>query len=103
LNAAVHDDELSFESIAPPGFQLKVCKTAQGPFIPVGGMRILRMTSTLQTDYYIYCMTDAAAHRLFDDFDADACVAVTKPKDFLDRLIAAVKTTLPEFQPGVGK
>jgi hypothetical protein len=103
LNLAVHDDELSFESIAQPGFVVQVRSKPEGPFVPVGGMRDLRMRSTMQTDYYVYCMTHAADHRLFDDFGADACVAITEPRVFAERLLASVKTVLPSWKSGGGR
>jgi hypothetical protein len=103
LNAAVHDDELSFERIAPPGAGLNVSRTPGGPFAPVGGIFDLRVQETIPTDYLVYCLTHAADHRLFDDFEADACVAITNPKEFLQRLTSAVKTALPEWSPGAGR
>jgi hypothetical protein len=102
LNAAVHDDELSFESIALPGVQLFVSTTAEGPRIPVEGIHTLRTKSTLQTDFFVYCTTMAASPRLFGDFRADACVAITKPQEFVDRLVAALQPVLPDFQVSGG-
>jgi hypothetical protein len=102
LNAAVHDDELSFESIAQPGVQVRVSLTPDGPWHPVGGLKEFRHKSTMRTDYFVYCMTHTAAHRLFDDFDYDACLAITEPKEFVERLIAAVKETLPGWGVGGG-
>jgi hypothetical protein len=97
LNDAVRDDELSFESIAPPGTKVIVSETRDGPFVPVGGVQILRMKSTLPTDYFVYCMAHSARPRLFGDFEADACVVITNPKEFIDRVVAAVELKLPGY------
>jgi hypothetical protein len=103
LNPAMHDDELSFESIAQPGFKVLVSPTPGGPMVPVGGLHTLRMRATLPTDYFVYCMSFSARPRLFGDFEADACVVITKPKDFIDRVVAAVEPLLPEYAHQRGK
>lgn len=63
----------------------------------------MREKVEMRSDYFVYCMTHAAAHRLFDDFGYDACVAITRPREFLQRLIAAVKTALPDWHVGSGR
>jgi hypothetical protein len=103
LNAAVHDDELSFESIAPPGFKVMVSTNPDGPFVPVGGTRELRMKSTSPTDYFVYCMSFSARPRLFGDFEADTCVVITDPKGFIERVVAAVGPVLPGYAHARGK
>lgn len=74
-----------------------------GPFVPVGGIRIVRSKSTLPSDYYVYCMAVAASPRLFRDFNADACVVVTKTDEFTARVAAAVSEALPDFTTGKGR
>lgn len=103
LNPAVHDDELSFESIAPPGFTVAVSTKPEGLFVPVGGMRELRMKSTSPTDYFVYCMSFSAQPRLFGDFEADACVVFTNPNEFVARVATAVQPVLPGYAHAHGK
>jgi hypothetical protein len=103
LNAAVHDDELSFESIARPGFRVMVSDRPEGPYIPVGGLRQARMKSTLPTDYFVYCMSYSARPRLFGDFAYDACVVITDPRAFVTRVETVVARVLPDYQRGLGR
>jgi hypothetical protein len=91
LNDAVRDDELSFENIARPGATLMVSKSREGPSVPVGGIYDIRVKSTLPTDYFVYCMAYSARPRLFGDFDADACVVVTDPKEFVKHVEATAR------------
>jgi hypothetical protein len=50
------------------------------------------------TDFYVYCLAGVADARLFDDFDADTCVVITKPSEFKARIQAAVSKQLPGWK-----
>jgi hypothetical protein len=105
LNPAVHDDELSFESIYPPGTVVMVGPAGESgpPSIPVGGMKIFRSRSTMPTNYFVYCMSTVASPRLFGDFGYDACVVITNVDGFIERVELAVKELLPDFSTGKGR
>ena len=103
LNAAVRDDELSFTTIAHPStFTLEVLDPAGGPPIPVQPAGNLRVRHTLPTNYYVVCFSSVADHRLFDDFEATACLVIRNPREFLIRLVAAARTRLPRWHAGGG-
>lgn len=103
LNAAVKDDELSFEIITPPTmFRMEILDPAEGQPIPVQPASNLRVKHTLTTNYYVFCLSTAADHRLFGDFEANACLVVRNPREFLSRLVNAAKVRLPGWRSGGG-
>ena len=61
------------------------------------GLHSMRMKSTLKTNYFVYCMTTTASPRLFHDFGYDACVVITKGREFIERLVAAVEQAKPGY------
>jgi len=78
LNYAIRDDELSFSLQS-----LEARKERRSELL------------TIPTDYYVYCMANEFSLRLFGDFQADACLVITKPFVFLNRLGNAVLKQLP--------
>jgi hypothetical protein len=96
LNAAVRDDELSL-TIHARGSEVKITvidgKTGKQRVLakPSGDVAF---TATSRTDYYVYCLTHALELRLFDDFEARACVIVRDLNRFRYRLRSAVEAHL---------
>lgn len=99
LNPAVRDDELQL-SVQPHPSQCRIKavshKTGQPIFAPEH-VRKFTYTEKSRTDYYVYCLSSNLAPRLFLDFDADACVVITHPHSFLNRLLAAFKNLFPNW------
>jgi hypothetical protein len=87
LNFAVRDDELSL-LIRP---QPKAGVLSGATSASTG--EILRCP----TNYYVYCMASVFSLRLFGDFERDACLIITDPKVFIERLVTAVMTNLPSW------
>jgi hypothetical protein len=54
-------------------------------------------SATIQsaTDYYIFCLAAGYQLRLFDDFEADACLVITDPKRFVRQLFESAADKLP--------
>ena len=50
------------------------------------------------TDFYVYCLAGTADASLFDDFDADTCIVITKPSEFKARIQTAVSARLPNWK-----
>ena len=99
LNLAKKDDELNISLFRLGSeFQLAVLDEETGepkqPITPIGEVV---HSFDLRTDYYVYCMTQGLSHRLFDDFNANACVIVRDPIEFRTRLVDAVNCCLPEW------
>lgn len=103
LNAAIQDDELSFETIShPASFKLEVLPRNGGLSVPIRAAGNLTAIQSSSTNYYVYCMSTAADHRLFDDFEANACLAIRQPPEFVRRLVGAVRDLLPGWGSGGG-
>lgn len=103
LNMAVHDNELRFEAVAPSGsLEVAVLDPLGGEPIPLGFDGELKLTHTLHSDYYVYCLSTAAEHRLFDDFGANACLLIREPREFIARLKLAAKEVLSDWRIGGG-
>ena len=102
LNPATQDDELKFDRILRGSdVTITVVESAAGGdkhnakrLRPIG--EVVRTTS-LATDYYVYCMTHSLTYRLFEDFEADSCVIIRDPVQFCCRLLTAVKAQLPNW------
>lgn len=96
LNYAMNDDEMRFDRTMP-GSEVTITfldkQTGEPKNVkPIGDVTD---TTTLETNFYVYCMTHRLSHRLFDDFEADACVIFREPKAFIEKLVGAMRETLP--------
>ncbi len=78
LNYALEDDELQL-SLRPPS------KT--DPTVLVSA-----------TNYYVYCMTNEFDLRLFGDFKYNACLIITEPAVFVERLAHKALRQLPRWR-----
>lgn len=99
LNPAIRDEELEVEIQPPPSeLRLEVIdpKTGErkGQIRPIGN----RITMGSRTDYYVYCLSSLFVPRLFLDFDnADACLVITRPRDFVESVFREFERRLPDF------
>ena len=107
LQGARYYDDKSFDlarkaeelrlSVKLPGDKVRVqvldrvTKQPKGAFPPPTS---ITYTTESETDYYVYCTALAWKPRLFLDFKADACLLITKPEVFLNRLAAGVAKRL---------
>ena len=91
LNDAVRDTELEFSFLLykPTHENLRpyLDQPPAEPFILDGSAII---TQTAKEDFHLFCLSASYDPRLFDDFDADACLLITKPIEFRDRLLWAI-------------
>ncbi len=105
LNRAIRDDELEL-SIKPHFRPRKNVVLEQleddlkNPVPPDGGsVEILKALS----DYYVYCLGSDFSLRMFPDFEADACLIITKPQLFIELLIRSALNQIPDWRGfGVG-
>ncbi len=96
LNQAVQDEELSQTIMLPQGTKLKK-KTSSGEYQEIKGIQNISVTNRYPTDFYVYCMTKIYQHRLFDDFDADACLLIYDIKIFLNKFLKCLKTSYSDW------
>lgn len=100
LNRAIRDDELQLS--IKPHFRPdknKVLDELSGdlknPVQSAGNaVEILNAPS----DYYVYCLGSDFSLRMFPDFEADACLIITKPQIFIERLLKAVSEQIPDWR-----
>jgi len=96
LNYAIKDDELQFDQVKP-GSEVTITFLDKQTGEPRNAKPIGEVTDTtsLTTNFYVYCMTHTLSYRLFGDFEADACVIVREPETFVAKLVQAVQQVLP--------
>lgn len=104
LNHAIHDDELLIVLQPNPAHTRftvfdRVTGEKKGELRPSDN----KIKKKLETDYYVYCLSQSFEPRLFLDFDADACLIIHKPEAFIECLALAMENALPGWTAaGVG-
>jgi hypothetical protein len=101
LNQAIRDSELQISLLVLPSegnLEAVDEKTgkSKGILKPIGNINYTLQSST---NYYAYCLASTYSSRLFGDFEADCCLIIKHPQQFVERLIQAFHTKLPEYQP----
>lgn len=96
LNYAMNDDEMRFDRVMP-GSEVTITfldkQTSELKNVkPIGDVTD---TTSLKTNFYVYCMTHRLSHRLFDDFEADACVVFHEPMALIEKLEDSMREALP--------
>ncbi|WP_321402110.1 hypothetical protein [Maridesulfovibrio sp.] len=91
LNIAVKDNELERKNlVSSHGVEINVLNGdgSKGESIqPIGP---IEYRSIIETNYYVWCGSDLLQSRLFTDFECDACLVVTEPKIFIEKILDAV-------------
>ena len=100
LNQAIKDSELQVQFFdLPAEVKLEVVdgKTGKpkGHIQPTGNVAY---TLESNSNYYAYCMTSALSIRLFGDFEANACLIVRSPSDFIVRIAEAFYRLKPAWK-----
>lgn len=98
LNYAIGDDELNLVRVMP-GAEVTITFLDKQTGEPRSAKPIGDVTNTitLETNYYVYCMTHTLNYRLFDDFESEACVIVRDAEKFSIRLLNAMQEKLPNW------
>jgi hypothetical protein len=100
LNYAIRDDEMRF-TVQVPAKDAWIQKVDERTLKPMGErievLGNMSFTQNVQTNYYVYCLACLFDFRAFDDFEADACLMVKEPKQFIERLLLAVFARLPNW------
>lgn len=95
LNSAIKDDELNrlfrlnskYQSI-----NLQINFSTETHFLYNSFYK-----KKLSSDYYIYCLADSFEPRLFNDFDADTCLIIKDPINFISRMRKSLPTNIFQF------
>ena len=96
LNPAIQDDELSFSFQPNPSefyFEIFDGKTSKskGQLKP----KDFQIKHDSLSNYYVYCLSSIFVPRLFLDFDANACLIIKKPQEFIERILTTFETVNP--------
>lgn len=94
LNSAIRDEELSFEVQARA--DRLVIEDIQGAQIPTFGQVKFKIESN--TNYYVHCFASKYTYREYDDFNADCCIIIDKPRELFQKMMKAVEKEKPGFK-----
>jgi hypothetical protein len=101
LNHAVRDSELEFRyescsaKVRRPPNNDRTIPSSQWVEMPVIGN--VRFTESLEHDYYMSCFSSRYENRLFDDFEANACLVIKDIRRFGESLRARMQEVLPSW------
>ncbi|HWA89031.1 MAG TPA: hypothetical protein VG889_03285 [Rhizomicrobium sp.] len=97
LNPAIRDNELEISTVSLKS-EVRIqaldrqSGKPKGLIVPLGDVTRTRSSTS---DYYVYCLSGVLDFRLFGDFGYDACVILTSPDAFVQRLFKAASAALP--------
>lgn len=96
LNPAIKDNELELSVFAHPSdVEIQIIDENTGaPTSRVAPFGNVIYTLKSPTNYYVYCLSSIYAYRTFDDFEADCCLMITQPREFIRRLLRAFDKNL---------
>lgn len=94
LNVAAKDDELCGEIYYDP--QIPFNDVPPGTILLPPGRTPFRWR--MDTDYYVYCLSERLSTRLVLDFEAQACLVIGNPEAFLSRVTGAVARQLGNWR-----
>ncbi|GAB6178157.1 hypothetical protein JCM16814_30480 [Desulfobaculum senezii] len=104
LNRAMCDDELSVHKfIRKNNTRVTILDQKTGKskeVIPLSSD--IKVTTTSNTDFYVWCTASSLDLRLFEDFEADACVIIRDIDVFKQRLKQAMSAKLPNWEFSCG-
>lgn len=100
LAAAINDDELQFTQQLH-GATVKI-QDPDGTWRTAETVGPLRLTHTATSDYYLSCYAVLFENRLFDDFQADACLIIKDVDRFCNLLRDAVDRMRPKWTCIIG-
>jgi hypothetical protein len=91
LSIAQRDDEMEFKSyINPTGVTISTMDKPDER-IPIIESTNIETSVRMKTNYYLFSTTYGADPRHFIDFHTDACVFIKNQKEFIHRVIEAIK------------
>lgn len=93
LNKAIQDDELSF-SVSSRSDNLVIRKN-DDEIIPTYGNVTFHLKSN--TNYYVHCFASKYTFREYDDFEANACIVISKPRVLFQKMMKAVSKKIHDF------
>ncbi|WJM81070.1 hypothetical protein [Pectobacterium brasiliense] len=93
LNKAIRDDELSFDINRVTNNVIVL--NSKRKTIPSFG--VVKFSLKSNTNYYVHCFSSGYNFREYDDFEADACIVIKEPRQFIKNLFKHAKKHLPDY------
>ncbi|MET0461901.1 MAG: SEC-C metal-binding domain-containing protein [Chitinophagaceae bacterium] len=89
MNQAIRDEELQVSFLRHPSEIVieaidELTGEPTGLIQPDGNLTV---TLEAPTNYYVWCLASTYSLRLYGDFEADACLVIRHPKEFIGKLI----------------
>jgi hypothetical protein len=95
LNHAIRDDELSISRVLLKSeSQMEVVHSKSGFKGPIEPLGDITVSTRSTTNYFASCFAAQFASRLYDDFEADACLYIRSRAQFKQRLWKATLSRL---------
>jgi hypothetical protein len=105
LNSAIRDNELETSLLTLPN-EIKYEEFYKNIEVSVGDKKgkledffeiegNWTYTRVSHTDFYVYCLAYEHSYRMFGDFDADCCLVITNPTEFLRRVLEKFNEAIP--------
>ena len=96
LNPALRDRELELTVEALPSeTQMYLIDEHTGEKKQkLSPIKNIKITYFSKSDYYVYCMSHTYDIKLFHDFDADCCLIIKNPKEFIARLTTKFRDSM---------
>ncbi len=96
LNSAIRDNELETSRLILPN-EVQFENFYENIEVSVGGKKgrlgdfaefvgNSKFTLVSNVNFYVYCLTYEHSFRMFGDFEADCCLVVKKPTEFLEKI-----------------
>jgi hypothetical protein len=104
LNHAIHDDELSITRILLKSeSRMEVVRSKSGFKGPIEPLGDITVSTRSTTNYYVSCFAAEFGSRLYEDFEADACLYIRSRAQFKQRLSKATLSRLQGWDLRAGR
>jgi hypothetical protein len=96
LNQAIKDDELKHDLIAKADEMRVILNDSVINHLDAGPINEnIRVTVKSRSNFYVYCLANIFSLRLFSDFEADSCLIIKRPVEFIKALTQKFEETMP--------
>ena len=99
LNPAVRDSELELRLYSLPS-EVSLVRVDAETGQDVGKIDFegyVERTIESPTNYYVYCLSNMFSPKMFGDFEADSCLVIQRPREFVSLLSEKLKEKLPDW------
>jgi hypothetical protein len=100
LNPAIRDSELQLNlySLASEVSLVQLDEKTGEEIGKIDCEGYIQRTIDAPTNYYVYCLANIFSPRMFGDFEADSCLVIHRPVEFVRLLIRTFKKEFPNWR-----